>query len=398
MHNPRLDLLTDYPFQRLRDLLGDSPPGAPALNMALGEPQNGAPPLLAEALARHADGFGRYPAVNGTAGQRRAIAEWLERRYGLGAGGIDPEREVIPLNGTREGLFNLAAVAVPESKAGGRPLVVTPNPFYQCYLGAATMAGADIVLLPATAATGFLPDLESVDAATWDRTALMYLCTPGNPQGAIADTAYLARALELARRHDFVLALDECYAEIWDEAPPPGGLQVAAGTTERYRNLAVFHSLSKRSSAPGLRSGFMAGDANLVARIAKLRSFGGAPQPEPVCHASEALWRDEVHVEANRALYRSLFDIADEVFGNRPGYRRPAGGFFLWIDVGNGEDFARRAWTEAGVRILPGAYLARDGADGSNPGTPYVRVALVQDPETTRAALTRLAALMEASP
>lgn len=398
MLNARLDLLTDYPFQRLRDLLGDAAPGAPALNLALGEPQNGAPPLLAETLARHADGFGRYPAVNGTPGQRRAIADWLQRRYGLGAGGVDPEREVIPLNGTREGLFNLAAVAVPESKAGGRPLVLTPNPFYQCYLGAATMAGADIVLLPATAQTGFLPDLESVDADTWDRAALLYLCTPGNPQGAVADSAYLARALELARRHDFVLALDECYAEIWDEAPPPGGLQVAAATPGRFRNLAVFHSLSKRSSAPGLRSGFMAGDADLVARMAKLRSFGGAPQPEPVCHASEALWRDETHVEANRARYRDLFDIADAVFGNRPGYRRPAGGFFLWLDVGDGEDFARRAWTQAGVRILPGAYLARDGADGSNPGSPYVRVALVHDTEITRAALTRLAALMEARP
>lgn len=396
MFNARLDQLTDYPFQRLRDLLEGVPAGAAPLNLALGEPQLGPPPLVAEAVARHAAGFAKYPAAIGPDGLRRAIADWLGRRYALGAtGGIDPETEIIPLNGTREGLFNLAAIVVPTASHGPRPLVLTPNPFYQCYLGAATMAGAEIELLPATRANGFLPDLDAVDGESWRRAALFYLCTPANPQGAIADRAYLERALELCRRHDVVLALDECYAEIYDAEPPPGGLEVSAPTPERFRNLVVFHSLSKRSSAPGLRSGFMAGDARIVGRYAKLRSFGGAPLPDPLAAAAEALWRDERHVEATRHFYRDLFDIADETFGNRPGYNRPAGGFFLWLEVGDGEAFARRAWAEAGVRILPGGYLARADERGVNPGDAYVRVALVHERETTRAALGRLAELME---
>lgn len=400
MVNQRLDLLTDYPFQRLRDLLGDAPAGGPSgaapISMALGEPQFGPPPILMEALTRAATDFGRYPPARGSDGLRRAIADWLNRRYGLtGAATINAETEVIPLNGTREGLFALAAITVPAVRAATRALVLTPNPFYQCYLGAATMAGAEIRLMPARRESGFLPDLDALDAETLDRAALMYLCSPGNPQGAIADRAYLNRAIGLARKHGFVLALDECYAEIYDDMPPPGGLEVAAGTDERFRNVVVFHSLSKRSSAPGLRSGFMAGDAEIVPRMVKLREFGGAPLPGPIMAASEALWRDDTHVEATRTHYRSLFDLADETFGNRHGYFRPAGGFFLWLEVGDGAAFARRAWTEAGVRVLPGGYLARAEPDGSNPGDAYVRLALVQDHTTTATALQRLAALMD---
>lgn len=400
MVNQRLDLLTDYPFQRLRDLLGDAPAGGPAgaapISMALGEPQFGPPPILMEALTAAASDFGRYPPARGSEGLRRAIADWLDRRYGLtGAAAINAETEVIPLNGTREGLFALAAITVPAVRAATRALVLTPNPFYQCYLGAATMAGAEIRLMPARRESGFLPDLDTLDAETLDRAALMYLCSPGNPQGAIADRAYLTHAIGLARKHDFVLALDECYAEIHDDTPPPGGLEIAAGTDERFRNLVVFHSLSKRSSAPGLRSGFMAGDADLVRRFGKLRDFGGAPLPGPIMAASAALWRDDAHVVATRAHYRSLFDLADETFGNRPGYFRPAGGFFLWLEVGDGAAFAHRAWTEAGVRVLPGGYLARAEPDGSNPGDAYVRLALVQDHTTTATALQRLAALMD---
>jgi len=400
MTNQRLDLLTDYPFQRLRDLLGDTPAGGPAgeapISMALGEPQYGPPPMLMEALSRAAADFGRYPAARGTDGLRRAIADWLDRRYGLaGAAAVNAETEIFPLNGTREGLFALAAVTVPAVRAATRALVLTPNPFYQCYLGAATMAGAEIRLMPARRESGFLPDLDALDTETMDRAALMYLCSPGNPQGAIADRAYLARAIDLARKHDFVLALDECYAEIYDDAPPPGGLEIAAGSDERFRNVVVFHSLSKRSSAPGLRSGFAAGDAAIIRRLVKLREFGGAPLPGPIMAASEALWRDDAHVVETRAHYRALFDLADETLGNRPGYFRPAGGFFLWLDVGDGAAFAHRAWTEAGVRVLPGEYLARSEPDGSNPGDAYVRLALVQDQATTARALQRLAALMD---
>ena len=395
MTNARLDELNEYPFQRLRDLLDGVEGGGPVLNFALGEPQLGPPPLLMEALSAEAAGFGKYPPANGTPDLRRAIADWLDRRYGLGgASAMDAETEIIPLNGTREGLYNIAQLVVPAVRAATRPLVLVPNPFYQCYLGAATMAGAEVHLMPATAETGFLPDLDALDPAALKRAALMYICTPANPQGSMADAAYLKKALELARAHGVVLALDECYAEIYDETPPPGGLQVAAETPDRFRNLVVFHSLSKRSSAPGLRSGFMAGDPDLVARYAKLRSFGGAPQPNPVAAASAALWRDEAHVETTRAHYRKLFDIADEALGNRKGYFRPAGGFFLWLDVGDGEAFARRLWQETGVRVLPGGYLARDEASG-NPGQPFVRVALVHDEPTVRRALTKISELME---
>lgn len=395
MTNARLDLLTDYPFQRLRDLLDGVEGGGPTLNFALGEPQLGPPALLMEALAKDAAGFGKYPAANSTPELRRAIADWLDRRYGLAGGAaMDAETEIMPLNGTREGLYNIAQLAVPAVRAATRPLVLVPNPFYQCYLGAATMAGAEVHLMPATASTGFLPDLEALDADVLKRAALMYLCTPANPQGSIADAAWLRRALEIARTHGIVLALDECYAEIYDETPPPGGLEIAAATPGRFRNLVVFHSLSKRSSAPGLRSGFMAGDPELVARYAKLRSFGGTPLPNPVAAASTALWRDEEHVGKTRAHYRALFDLADDKLGNRKGYTRPAGGFFLWLDVGDGEAFAARLWQRTGVRVLPGGYLARDGADG-NPGRPFVRVALVHDRATVADALTKISELME---
>ncbi|WP_417520164.1 aminotransferase class I/II-fold pyridoxal phosphate-dependent enzyme [Minwuia sp.] len=396
MTNARLDELNEYPFQRLRDLLDGVEGGGPMLNFALGEPQIGVPALLGETLAKHVAGFGKYPAANSTPDLRRAIADWLDRRYGLdGDDAMNADTEIMPLNGTREGLYNIAQLVVPQVRAATRPLVLVPNPFYQCYLGAATMAGAEVGLMPATAGTGFLPDLDALDAEMLRRAALMYVCTPANPQGAMADEAYLAKAIDLARRHDIVLALDECYAEIYDETPPPGGLQVAARTGERFRNLVVFHSLSKRSSSPGLRSGFMAGDPDLVARYGKLRGYGGAPLPDPIAAASAALWRDEKHVEEVRAHYRHLFDIADETLGNKQGYFRPPGGFFLWLDVGDGEAFAKRLWQHSGVRCLPGGYLARDEADGTNPGARFLRVALVHDAGTVRQALTAISELME---
>lgn len=396
MTNARLDELNDYPFQRLRNLLDSTPGGGPALNFALGEPQIGVPALLGETMSKHFAEFSKYPAANSTADLRLAIAEWLDRRYGFtGDAAMDPATQIMPVNGTREGLYTLAQLVVPAVRAATRPLVLVPNPFYQCYLGAATMAGAEVGLMPATADSGFLPDLDAIDDATLKRTALMYLCTPANPQGAMANDDYLRKAITLSREHGFVLALDECYAEIYDETPPPGGLQIAAATAERFANLVVFHSLSKRSSSPGLRSGFMAGDPDLVARYGKWISFGGAPLPNPVAAASAALWRDEAHVEEVRAHYRHLFDIADETLGNRRGYFRPAGGFFLWLDVRDGEAFAKRLWDHSGVRCLPGGYLARDEVDGSNPGQPFLRVALVHDAETVRRALTAIAELME---
>ena len=401
MLNDRIAELTAYPFTRLTKLLdGLTPPaGTPALNMALGEPQHAVPPFLAEVLARHADGWTAYPPLAGTPAWRAAACGWLERRYGAGGRLIDPDAGILPLSGTREGLFLAALLTVPQGRKGeaaARPAVLIPNPFYATYEGAAVMAGAEPVFLDANAAAGFLPDLDALEAAQardglLDRTALTYLCSPANPQGAIASRDYLARLLALARRHGFVLAVDECYAEIYDAAPPPGTLEAAAGMDGgALDNLLVFHSLSKRSSAAGLRSGFVAGDKRLITAFRLLRGYSAAGMPLPLQAASAALWDDDTHAADNRARYRAKIDAAEHALAGRFGFYRPPGGFFLWLEVGDGEAVARRLWVEAGVRVLPGAYLARPDADGTNPGRPFVRVALVHEPARIAAALADL--------
>jgi len=258
------------------------------------------------------------------------------------------------------------------------------------YVGAAVMSRAEPVYLSATPETGFLPDLGALDIETLKRTALAYICSPANPQGTIASLDYLKTALELARKYDFVLAVDECYAEIYDAAPPPGALEAAGQLGGALDHLLVFHSLSKRSSAPGLRSGFVAGDADLIAKLKTLRNYGGATMPVPLLAASAALWRDEAHVRTNRDLYRQKFDIADKLLSGQFGYYRPEGGFYLWLDVGDGEAAAKKLWGQAGVKVIPGAYLARLDRDGFNPGIPYIRVALVQEPGTIGDALSRI--------
>jgi aspartate/methionine/tyrosine aminotransferase len=285
-----------------------------------------------------------------------------------------------------------AALAVPESRKGRRPKVVLPNPFYHVYFGAAAMAGAEPVLLPATRAGGFLPDLGALDAATLDATALFYLCSPANPQGAIAGTDMLARAIAFARAHDFVLVVDECYTEIYDRAPPPGALEACANGD--FRNVLVFHSLSKRSSVPGLRSGFVAGDEKLIAALRRLRTFGGATVPLPVLEVAQALWDDDEHVQANRRLYRQKFDLAEALLGDRFGFFRPEGAFFLWLEVGDDKSAARALWREAAVRVLPGSYLGLPDASGTNPGSGFIRIALIDDVPATQQALQRLARVL----
>ena len=399
MFNTRIDQLTDYPFQRLRELLADVDSGRDPLMLQLGEPQHPFPSVLTEGLMQNPAGFNKYPPADGTPGLRDAIAGWLNGRYGLtGADQMDPDRHVMPLNGTREGLFTLAQLVVPTPERPGdnqKPLVLAPNPFYQCYRGAAIMAGAEMKLLSATAENGFMPDLDAVTPAEWDRTALFYLCSPANPQGAVASAEYLAKALQRARQHDFVLAADECYAEIYNGDAPIGGLQVARDLGAGLDHLVVFHSLSKRSSAPGLRSGFVAGDPDIIARYRKIRAYGGAPMPLPICDAAEALWRDNQHASDNRALYQQKFRLAEEILGHLPGYQTPAGGFFLWLNVGDSEVVTRRLWAEQGVRVLPGKYLARPDNQGNNPGAAFIRVALVGELDQTAEALHRLARVLE---
>ena len=392
------DIQAFHPFLKLNRLLdglapgpGPGPDGAP-LNLHIGEPQ-GAPPAWLGARLAEATGWNRYPPPRGTAAFRAACHGWLTRRHGpTAAAAVDPERHILPLPGSREGLFFAALSAV----RPGRDVVLLPNPFYHVYAGAAVAAGATPVFVPATAASGFQPDYTALDAATLDRAALAYLNTPANPQGAVADRETLAAALSLARRHDFLLVLDECYAALYDTDPPPGGLDVLteAGPAPGgapLANLLCVHSLSKRSSAPGLRCGFACGDPRWLDPLDAALRVGGAGVPLPVLAAGAALWEDEAHVAENRAHYRAAFDIAERALGAG---HRPAAGFFLWLDVGDGEAAARALWQDAGLRVLPGAYMSVPDARGHNPGAAYIRVALVHEPEVVAPALTRLAEVL----
>lgn len=397
MYNARLDGLTEYPFQRLAALLaGVAPVSEHPLIMSIGEPQHAPPALLHDALARsHAD-WGKYPPNAGTPAYRAAVAAWCTRRFNLPTSFLDQDRHILPLAGSREGLFMAAQLCVPPTKNGQTPAVLMPNPFYQVYFGAAVMNGAEPVFVPATRANDFQPDYGSVAPGDLARTALAYLCTPSNPQGTIASLAQLKTAIQLAREYDFVLACDECYSEIYDAEPPPSALQACAELGDGLRNVLVFNSLSKRSSAPGLRAGFVAGDPDLIAQLSKLRAHGGAVQPLPVMAAATALWNDEAHVVENRAAYRAKNDDAERIFGSRFGFYRPQGGFFLWLDVKDGEAAARALWRDGGIKVLPGGYLARAaGPSAANPGQAYIRVALVHERAQVADALTRMIPILE---
>lgn len=381
----RFAKLPDYAFPRLRTLLDAHAPGAAPIAMTIGEPRHPIPDFVGEVLAQSLGGFGVYPPNEGAPELLEAISGWLLRRYGVRFGA---DRMMV-LNGTREGLFNACIALCPETKAGRQPVVLMPNPFYQVYAVAALTVGAEPVYVPATAATGFLPDYAGLPADVLERVAVAYICSPANPQGAVASHAYWAELLALAEKHDFILLADECYSEIWHHTPPPGVLEVAAARGTDPERVFAFHSLSKRSNMPGLRSGFVAGGAQGMARIHKLRTFAGTPVPLPLQRVSARAWGDEAHVDASRALYHAKFAIAEAVFAGLQGFRVPEGGFFLWLPVEDGEAAAVKLWRETGVRVLPGAYLSRDVA-GDNPGRSYIRVALVAPKEETQDGLTRL--------
>ncbi len=304
---------------------------------------------------------------------------------------IDADRHILPVAGTREALYMIAQVACAEAPGDDKGLVLLPNPFYQVYAGAAVMAGARPVYVPGANDPTAQPDYTRLPEETLRRTRLAYLCSPANPQGSVANRETLARTIDLARRYGFVLAVDECYSEIWDREEPIGALAAAQG---RLDNLAIFNSLSKRSSVPGLRSGFVAGDERIIKAFARLRSYGGAAVPLPILAASARLWADEDHVVENRDLYRRKLDLAERHLGKHPGFRRPEGGFFLWLDVGDGEAAALKLWREARIRVLPGAYLAKEDASGVNPGRNYIRIALVHDLETCEKALAQIAKIL----
>ncbi len=381
----RFSNLPDYAFPRLRTLLDAHVPGGEVIQMTIGEPRHPMPDFVGPIIQENLNGFASYPINEGTPELLSAITAWVTRRYGVTL----TEDRIMALNGTREGLFNACVALCPEKKNGQQPAVLMPNPFYQVYAVAALTVGAEPVYINATAATGHLPDFESLDPALLDRTAVVYLCSPANPQGAIASRDYWRTLLTLAEKHDFRVMADECYSEIWREAPPVGVLEVAAEMGVDPERVLAFHSLSKRSNLPGLRSGFVAGGPQSIAAMRKLRTFAGAPLPLPLQKVAAAAWGDERHVIENQALYQEKFRIADEIFGGMQGYAPPDGGFFLWLPVDDGEAATIKLWTQTGVKVLPGAYLSRDTATG-NPGKGYIRVALVAPKDEMQRGLLRL--------
>jgi aspartate/methionine/tyrosine aminotransferase len=382
----RFSNLPAYAFPRLRALLDHHTPGGDVVHMTIGEPKHAFPAWVTDVIAENAAGFNQYPNNDGTPELRGAMADWVQRRYGVA---MDPESQVMALNGTREGLYNAAMALCPEQKDGQRPAVLIPNPFYQVYMVATLSVAAEPVFVPATAATGHLPDYESLPADVLDRTAVAYICSPANPQGAVASRDYWTRLIRLAEKHDFRIFADECYSEIYRDAAPTGALSVAQELGADPERVVLFNSLSKRSNLPGLRAGLIAGGPETIRRVKQLRAYSGAPIPGPLQAAAAKVWADEAHVAENRALYQQKYAIADEVFAGLEGYMPPEAGFFLWLPVENGEQAALKLWQETGIRVLPGAYLAQGGA-GENPGEGYIRVALVAPAEDTRKALVAL--------
>jgi N-succinyldiaminopimelate aminotransferase len=390
--NPDLQQLKPYPFERLAQLkAGATPPaGLAHIAMSIGEPKHPAPQFVVDALVRNLDGLGVYPMARGLPELRQSIARWCTRRFELKPGALDPERQVLPVSGTREGLFAFAQAVVDRSRDA---LVLMPDPFYQIYEGAALLAGATPVYLACREANGFLPDLDAVPESTWKRCQLLYLCSPGNPTGAVMDLAYLKRVLELSDRFGFVIASDECYSEIYrDEAEPPIGILEACAALGRdgFRNCVTLQSLSKRSSLPGLRSGFVAGDAAIIERFALYRTYHGCAVPVPTQLASIAAWDDDAHVVANRAQYRAKFEAVLPILAPVLELWDPPAAFYLWPKTPiDDERFCRELYAQQNLTVLPGRYLSRPGAidGGSDPGLGRVRISLVAPvPECVEAA------------
>ncbi|WP_024515001.1 aminotransferase class I/II-fold pyridoxal phosphate-dependent enzyme [Bradyrhizobium sp. Tv2a-2] len=378
------------PFARTAELLAPYQPGKPLITLSLGEPQHPLPDFVGPVLAQHIAEFGRYPLAKGIEPFRKAAADWLSRRFNLPRT-IDPESEVLVLNGSREGLFFAAITAMRYvGERRGRPAILMPNPFYPVYGAGSRAAGCELVYLPTTLANGFLPDLDAIDEATLARTVAFYIASPANPQGAVASPDYFRKLKQLADRFGFVILSDECYSEIYTREAPGSALEYAGAD---FARVVAFQSLSKRSNLPGMRVGFAAGDKRFLTLFHELRNVAAPQVPVPLQHVAVAAYGDEAHVEENRRLYRIKFDLADQILGSRYGYRRPAGGFCVWLDVsrlGGDEAVTVQLYRDAGVRVIPGSYLARLQPDGFNPGAGYIRLALVSDSESTGDALNRL--------
>src|SRR5260370_18782168 len=371
------------PFARLTELLAPYQPAKPLITLSLGEPQHPVPGFVGPVLAKHIADFGRYPIARGIEPFRRAAASWLSTRFDLPRA-IDPESEILVLNGSREGLFFAAITAARYvGERRGRPAILMPNPFYPAYGAGARAACCEQIYLPTTLANGFLPDLDALDGATLARTVAIYIASPANPQGAVASKQYFSRLKNIADRFGVSILSDECYSEIYTKEAP-GSMLECAGPD--FTNVVAFQSLSKRSNLPGMRVGFAAGDRKFLGMFHELRNVAAPQVPVPLQHVAIPAYSDETHVEENRRLYRIKFALADQILGNRYGYVRPAGGFCVWLDVSDragAEAATIKLYKAGGVRVVPGSYLARQQPDGSNPGAGYIRPALVSDIEST---------------
>ncbi len=396
--NPLLNLLQPYPFERLRQLFAEVTP-APAyspISLGIGEPRHATPAFIQQALADGTPGLAQYPSTLGEPRLRQACADWLQRRYGVTA---DPATQLLPVNGSREALFSFVQTVVDASQPGA--LVVCPNPFYQIYEGAALLAGAQPWYAPSLAERNFAVDWDSVPEAIWQRTQVLFVCSPGNPTGAVMPLAEWDKLFALSDRYGFVIASDECYSEIYFQGPPPlGGLEAAArlGRTD-FRNLVSFTSLSKRSNVPGLRSGFVAGDAALIKAFLLYRTYHGGAMSPAVQAASIAAWGDEQHVQDNRALYAAKFSQITPLLAQAMDVRLPDAGFYLWAGIPDGlglsdTEFARELLAQYNVTVLPGSFLART-ANGHNPGAGRIRMALVAQPEECLQAAQRIVQLIQ---
>jgi N-succinyldiaminopimelate aminotransferase len=388
--NPLLQRLQPYPFQRLRDLFSGITPN-PALrpiNLSIGEPKHATPKLIQQALTDNLSGLASYPTTLGDVSLRKAIGDWLVRRYQLPA--LNIEKQIIPVNGSREALFSFAQAVIDKTRAN--PIVISPNPFYQIYEGAALLAGAEPYYLNTTTDTDYLMDLDSVPADIWARTQLIYVCSPGNPTGKVMPLSQWQQLFELSDRYGFVIAADECYSEIYfDESNPPlGALQAAHQLGRDYSRLVMFSSLSKRSNVPGMRSGFVAGDASLLQQFLLYRTYHGCAMSPSVQAASAAAWNDEQHVKQNRDLYRAKFDKVTPMLQNVMQVDMPDAAFYLWAKSQQSDtDLAVRLYRDLNITVLPGSFLARD-AHGQNPGNHFIRMALVASLEECVEAAVRM--------
>ena len=389
--NPELSRLHAYPFEKLARLFsGVTPPaGLAPISLSIGEPKHASPAFVKAALTANLDKLAVYPTTKGIPALRQSIAAWLMRRFALHS--IDPDTEILPVNGTRAALFSFTQAVIDRTRR--KTLVVMPDPFYQIYEGAALLAGAEPFLLPCTPGNRFIPDYDAVPDGIWERTGLLFICSPGNPTGAVTDAATLKKLIALADRFGFIIASDECYSEIYfDDSRPPAGLLQACAEIGRdnYARCVVFHSLSKRSNLPGMRSGFVAGDARLLAPYLLYRTYHGSAMPVQHQLVSAAAWDDEAHVAENRQLYREKFAAVQSILGGTLPLTMPDAGFYFWTRTPMADDeFARRLFAEQHVTVLPGRYLGRE-VDGRNPGENFVRMALVASPAECSEAAVRI--------